>query len=181
MYTLLKQRTGITSMYTILKQRTGINSMYTILKQRAGSTPCTPYSNIGQGPPPCTPYSNRGQGSPPCTPYSNRGQESPSCTPYSSRGTCLGHVSRMEDGKIPKDLVSGELTTKTRPTGRPQQHLQDICKHVTAVAINTDTWEALAFNRCTRRQKVQKGLSSYEDTLMQPTQHIKKAHRKPHT
>ena len=32
----------------------------------------------------------------------------------------LGHVTRMKDGRIPKDLLYGELATGKRPTGRPQ-------------------------------------------------------------
>ena len=40
----------------------------------------------------------------------------------------LGHVIRMDDGRIPKDLLCGELVTGTRPTGRPALLFKDICK-----------------------------------------------------
>ena len=40
----------------------------------------------------------------------------------------LGHVDRMEDGRIPKDLVYGELTTGSRPVGRPALRFKDVCK-----------------------------------------------------
>ena len=33
---------------------------------------------------------------------------------------CLGHVVRMADGWIPKDLLYGELVQGNRPRGRPQ-------------------------------------------------------------
>ena len=36
----------------------------------------------------------------------------------------LGHVSRMDDGRIPKDILYGELATGTRPTGRPALRLK---------------------------------------------------------
>ena len=40
----------------------------------------------------------------------------------------LGHVHRMEDGRIPKDLLHGELATGCRPIGRPALRFKDICK-----------------------------------------------------
>ena len=40
----------------------------------------------------------------------------------------LGHVIRMQDGRIPKDTLYGELETGTRPTGRPHLRFNDVCK-----------------------------------------------------
>ena len=40
----------------------------------------------------------------------------------------LGFVTRMEDGRIPKELLYGELATGKRPTGRPQLRFKDVCK-----------------------------------------------------
>ena len=40
----------------------------------------------------------------------------------------LGHVSRMDDGRIPKDTLYGELATGTRPTGRPALRHKDLLK-----------------------------------------------------
>ena len=40
----------------------------------------------------------------------------------------LGHVCRMEDGRIPKDILYSELATGTRPTGRPALRFKDACK-----------------------------------------------------
>ena len=37
----------------------------------------------------------------------------------------LGHVSRMEDGRIPKDLLYGELSSGSRPTGKPLFRFKD--------------------------------------------------------
>ena len=35
---------------------------------------------------------------------------------------------RMDDGRIPKDLLLGELAQGTRPTGRQQLSYKDVCK-----------------------------------------------------
>ena len=40
----------------------------------------------------------------------------------------LGHVRRMEDGRIPKDLLYGELSEGSRPRGRPRLRFKDTCK-----------------------------------------------------
>ena len=61
----------------------------------------------------------------------------------------------MEDNRISKDLLFGGLATGKRLNGRPQQHFKNIYKRdLKAQAINTDTWEAFACNRCAWRQKV---------------------------
>ncbi|XP_062574231.1 uncharacterized protein LOC134236070 [Saccostrea cucullata] len=40
----------------------------------------------------------------------------------------LGHVSRMDNGRIPKDVLYGELATGSRPTGRPVFRYNDVLK-----------------------------------------------------
>ena len=40
----------------------------------------------------------------------------------------LGHVYRMEDGRIPKDILHGELASGRRSKGRPQLRYKDVCK-----------------------------------------------------
>ena len=42
----------------------------------------------------------------------------------------LGHVVRMEDDRIPKDLLYGELNQETRSTGRPKLRYKDVCKRL---------------------------------------------------
>ncbi|XP_069168377.1 uncharacterized protein [Procambarus clarkii] len=37
----------------------------------------------------------------------------------------LGHATLMVDGRIPKDLMYGEMATGKRPTGRPQLRFKD--------------------------------------------------------
>ena len=40
----------------------------------------------------------------------------------------LGHVSRMKDGRIPKDILYSKLTTGTRPVGRPSLRFKVVFK-----------------------------------------------------
>ena len=57
----------------------------------------------------------------------------------------LGHVTRTKVGRIPKDLLYGELTTGKRPTGRPQLRFKDVCKRdLQTPDINTDPWKVAA-------------------------------------
>ena len=77
----------------------------------------------------------------------------------------LGHVTRMKDGRIPKDLLYGELATGKRPTGRPQLRFKDVCKRdLQGLGINTDSWEVTARDRDAWKHTVKVGLSHYEET-----------------
>ena len=65
----------------------------------------------------------------------------------------LGHVTRMEDGRIPKDMLYSELCLGTRPTARPALLFKDVCKRdMKACNIDTSSWETSAHNRTTRRK-----------------------------
>lgn len=80
----------------------------------------------------------------------------------------LGHVVRMDDGRIPKDLLYGELVQGKRPTGRPQLRYKDTCKRdLKALCIDLNDWEITALERPAWRQAVRKGLSKFEKTLAQ--------------
>ena len=60
----------------------------------------------------------------------------------------LGHVRRMQDGRIPKDILYGEQWVGTRPVGRPFLRYKDMCKHdLKNTQINTEHWEGGAANR----------------------------------
>ena len=60
----------------------------------------------------------------------------------------LGHVHRMEDGRIPKDILYGELASGKRAVGRPQLRYKDVCKRdMRALDIDTECWEEAADNR----------------------------------
>ena len=79
----------------------------------------------------------------------------------------LGHVHRMEDGRIPKDILYGELATGRRSTGRPHLRFKDVCKRdMRALDINTESWEGLANDRSRWRSTLNKHLKSGEEKLM---------------
>ena len=60
----------------------------------------------------------------------------------------MGHVRRMEDGRIPKDILYGELALGRRTTGRPHLRYKDVCaRDMKAVGIDTMSWEGLAADR----------------------------------
>ena len=63
-----------------------------------------------------------------------------------------------------------------------QTNSTDIYKpDLKALAVSTDTWKALAYDRCARGQKVEKGLSTYEDILTQQAEGDKRAGKKSQT
>ena len=83
----------------------------------------------------------------------------------------LGHVCRMADGRIPKDLLYGELVQVKRSVGRPYLRYKDVCKRdMKAMGIDPNRWETLASERCAWRKAVQNGLSQFEDCFAQYTE-----------
>jgi len=78
----------------------------------------------------------------------------------------LGHTCRMEDGRIPKDLLYGELATGKRNIGRPHLRFKDACKRdMKACNINTKSWEVSAHDRKQWKQLVLQGLESGENAV----------------
>ena len=67
----------------------------------------------------------------------------------------LGHVHRMDDGRIPRDVMYGELASGRRPTGRPAVRFKDVCKRdLKLTGIDPYTWESLADDRSGWRHAV---------------------------
>ena len=76
----------------------------------------------------------------------------------------LGHVKRMEPGRIPKDTLYGELTEGKRRTGRPLLRYKDTCKRdLKQCGIDIDTWEKQANDRPAWLQAVRQGVKVAED------------------
>ena len=70
----------------------------------------------------------------------------------------LGHVRRMADGRIPKDLLYGELSRGARSRGRPRLRFKDTCKRdLKSASIDIQSWESLAESRDSWRAAVHCG------------------------
>ncbi len=75
----------------------------------------------------------------------------------------LGHVCRMQDGRIPKDIMYGELASGTRPTGRPVLRYKDVCKRdLKAVSLNPADLEAATADRVSWRLTVRTSIKLSE-------------------
>ena len=75
-----------------------------------------------------------------------------------------GHVRRMNDGRLPKDILYGELASGKRPRGRPQLRFKDSLKRdLNTTSIDPDDWENLADDRTTWKQVVRKGVKEGEE------------------
>ena len=80
----------------------------------------------------------------------------------------LGHVRRMSPGRIPKDLLYGELASGKRKTGRPRLRYKDVCmRDMRAARISTSDWEEKAEDRSTWRTAVRKGVKTAEENRME--------------
>ena len=80
----------------------------------------------------------------------------------------LGHVTRMDDGRIPKDILYAELSSGKRPIGRPQLRYKDVCKQdLKSFNISPATWEDAAQDRLQWQQALRNGQLKYETTLAQ--------------
>ena len=82
----------------------------------------------------------------------------------------LGLVRRMEDGRILKDVLYGQLASGSKRVGRPAFLFKDTCKRdMKACKIDIDTWED-ATGDCARwGQKVKQGTIYRHDKKLKRT------------
>ena len=75
----------------------------------------------------------------------------------------VGHVQRMNDNRMPKQIFYSELSSGARSRGGQRKRYKDTPKQtLTMTGIDTETWQELAENRTGWSQAVKKGLRSFE-------------------
>ena len=76
-----------------------------------------------------------------------------------------GHVFRMDDHRLPKITLFGELSSGHRNRGAPKKRFKDsLKKSLGACDINHLEWSTLAGDRSTWRHTINKAASSFEAT-----------------
>jgi hypothetical protein len=86
-------------------------------------------------------------------------------TLHSRRLRWIGHVRRMSNDRIPKQVLFGELSESKRPRGRPKLRYKDVRKNsLCDFDRNHETWESLTVDRFTCRDTLRRGLATSEST-----------------
>jgi len=84
----------------------------------------------------------------------------------------------MEDGRIPKDILFGDLASGKRAIGRPRLRYKDVCKRdMKALDIDIESWEDIAANRARWRSTVNSHLTAGEAKLRVEAE-VKRTRRK---
>ena len=74
-----------------------------------------------------------------------------------------GHVMRLDDRRLPKQIFCGELTRGTRHQGGPRRRFKDSLKDaLRSCNIPTIGWEALTADRGAWRHTVSRGTGNFE-------------------
>ena len=89
-----------------------------------------------------------------------------------------GHIVRMGDGSLPKQLFYGELTRGKRPQYKPRKRFKDVLKsNLKELKIDVDDWEALTKHLASWRKLIRERCSSFERKRVQHAE-LKRALRK---
>ena len=86
---------------------------------------------------------------------------SPSCSLQQLRWA--GHVARMEDSRMPKAVLSGDLKAGKRNRGAPKKWYKDQLKKTLSLAdIPPNSWQKAASDRLTWRSTIRKASRKFE-------------------
>ena len=79
----------------------------------------------------------------------------------------LGHIKRMDNFRLPKLLLFGQLATGSRSVGRPCLRFIDVCKRdMKQGGINISSWEKVAVNRNLWRKAINSGSQTVQSNQM---------------
>ena len=94
------------------------------------------------------------------------GLESVEATLAASQLRWTGHVVRMDENRIPKMLLYGELSSGRRKAGGQKLRYKDVVKrHLKAMDIHTASWEELAQDRSEWRRNIYNGKTRIEKKI----------------
>ena len=90
----------------------------------------------------------------------------------------IGHVRRMQDGRIPKDVMFGQLKEGKRKRGRPKLRYTDVVKRdLHKVKVEHTKWENVAADRKVWKSKCKEGIKLAESDRISYLK-LKRAKRK---
>ena len=90
-------------------------------------------------------------------------------------------MTRMDNTRIPKKLLYGELCNGKRHRGRPKLRFKDVLKQsINDCNINLEDWEETAQDRSAWRYEVAQGVRRYEANRIEEAK-AKRAKRKAAT
>ena len=90
-----------------------------------------------------------------------------------------GHVARMDNSRLPKQIFYSELCSGARCRGRPVLRYKDVLKErLTACGISHTAWESLAADRNSWRQATHQGVSKFETERRQGLEDKRAARKK---
>ena len=70
----------------------------------------------------------------------------------------------MKDGRLPKDILYGQLTSGARPVGCPALRFKDACnRDMKACDISPKCWEAVAEDRTAWRQATHRSIERADE------------------
>ena len=79
-----------------------------------------------------------------------------------------GHIFRMDDRRLPKQLLHAELSAGDRHAGGQRKRYKDVLKStLKACNIPLGTWQAMAQDRTAWRAATRKGTENFEKTRLE--------------
>ena len=99
---------------------------------------------------------------------------------YQSQLRWLGHVIRMKDDRLPKQLLYGELSLGSRAVGAPAKRFRDSAlKTLKDCQIKPQDLERLATDRDTWRKTTYHGLQLHESRRLDTLSHRRNRRKVP--